>query len=460
MNTEADLGLDARSLPIPLDAERSVLGAAMLWEESLLALEGLLPRHFGRQAHRQIFGAIQQLSLRGVKVDTLTVTHALGSAGTLDAVGGVGYLSALADGIPRSTNVKDYAAIIRASHTRREMVFFAEWLSKTALEGREDLGDLKRQAEERLFAIVDQGHQGGFVSMAELVPRVMANVERWAAARHGLTGLATGFADLDEMLGGLQPGDLVVVGARPSMGKSSLMMNIAKHIAVTDGGTVGVFSFEMSDESLALRELSSEADIDGYRLRRGILHQSEWTRLSQAIGALAATKLHIDESPNLTVHDLRSRARRLAAESTDLRLIAVDYLQLMGGSASGRDENRALEIGKITRSLKQLARELKVPILLLSQLSRALENRQDKRPMLSDLRESGAIEQDADVVLFIYREWVYDTSKSKTKAEIIVAKQRNGPLGTVDVHFEPMFTRFENPRPGEPDQAPLPEWSR
>lgn len=448
-----DLGLDARSMPVDLDAEKAVLGTLLAWPERLDDVQDLRPGHFYRGAHRAIFAALLGLHEARVTPDALTVRDALSRAGKLEDVGGLAYLASLTDGIPRSTNLLGYVGIVRDKALRRDLVYLAQRMGAGALGDAEDVADLIQGCARDLFALEQGDRDGGWQPMRDLVVRVMEHVERWHASKQAVTGLATGFVDIDDMLGGLQAGHLVVLAARPSMGKSALMMAIAEHVA-TSGGSVGVFSLEMSADELATRELSGASGVDGYRLRRGYLGERDWGRLASAIGTLSASRLWIDETPNLTIFDMRARARRLKSEH-GLSLLVIDYLQLIDSTEDRRNENRVQAISQMTRGLKQLAKELWVPIVLLSQLSRAVESRSDKRPMLSDLRESGAIEQDSDEVLFIYRAAWYDRGADPNEAEIIVAKQRNGPTGTVKLHFVPELTRFFNAAPGAAVQGDL-----
>jgi replicative DNA helicase len=455
IQSHAERDIERYPVPCDLDAERSVLGTILAWPDRLDTVDGLLASHFYRGAHRHIWSAILALSEKGTSVDRLTVKDALARGNRLEEVGGYAYLASLMDGIPRSTNVEHYAQIVKDKAKRREMVALAQRISQGALGDAEDVDALIQSAARDLFSLEQDGRIGGFVSMAELAPAVMARIEDWCARQQHVTGLATGYDQIDDITSGLQPGELVVIAARPSMGKSALMMGMAKRVAMA-GQTVGVCSLEMSAESLAMRELVAESGIDGYRMRRGYLQQRHWQSLSDALCRLANAKLWVDETPNLSAMDIRARARRLRAEH-GLALLVIDYLQLMDASDDRpRDENRALAIGKMTRALKQLAKELKIPVVLLSQLSRAVESRGDKRPMLSDLRESGSIEQDADVVMFIYRDHWYNKLADQTKAEIIIAKQRNGPLGTVELQFVPELAAFTN-APSIPAQADLVE---
>ncbi|HLB44997.1 MAG TPA: replicative DNA helicase [Candidatus Limnocylindrales bacterium] len=440
-----------RTLPHNLEAERSVLGAVLLHNDAFnLAAEVLDARDFFRDAHRRIFDKMAALSERGDAIDLVTLKEELGRSGELDEVGGPAYIAALVDGVPRSTNVEHYARIIKEKATLRQLIASANRIAASAYEAEEDADLILDQAEHAIFQIADRNVRDGFVSLHELAQSSLDTIERLHARQELVTGVPTGFVDLDQMTSGLQPADLVIVAARPSMGKTSLVLNIAQHVGTKTGRTVGIFSLEMSKEQLFLRMLTSEARIDAHRLRGGFLGERDWGRLSHAIGTLSEAKIFIDDSAAIGVLEMRAKCRRLAA-TDGLHLVIVDYLQLMQGR--GRFENRTLELAAISRSLKGLAKELHVPVVALSQLSRAPEARADHRPQLSDLRESGALEQDADVVMFIYREDQYadrhePPSDSQGMAELIVGKQRNGPTGVVKLAFIREFTRFENLAPG------------
>ena len=436
-----------RTLPHNLEAERSVLGAILLHNDAFnLAAEVIDARDFFRDAHRRIFDKMVTLSERGDAIDLVTLKEELGRAGELEDVGGPAYITALVDGVPRSTNVEHYARIIKEKATLRNLIYSANKILATAYDGGEEADVILDQAEHAIFAIADDKVRDGFVSLRDLAQSSFETIEKLHARKELITGVPTGFTDLDEMTSGLQPSDLIIVAARPSMGKTSLVLNIAQHVGTKTDLTVGLFSLEMSKEQLFLRMLTAEARIDAHRLRGGFLGERDWGRLSQSIGTLSDAKIFIDDTPSIGVLEMRAKSRRLAAEH-GLNLVIVDYIQLMQGR--GRFENRTLELGSISRSLKGLAKELRVPIVVLSQLSRAPESRSDHRPQLSDLRESGALEQDADVVVFIYREDQYvDKTQPPTDnqgiAELIIGKQRNGPTGVVRLAFIREFTRFEN----------------
>ena len=447
----ADTAVAERTLPHNLEAERSVLGAILLNADAFnVAAEVVDSGDFFRDAHRRIFDKMVTLAERGDAIDLVTLKEELVRSGEIDAVGGPAYIAALVDGVPRSTNVEHYARILKEKATLRSLIFSANKILATAYDAGEDADVILDQAEHAIFAIADDKVRDGFVPLRDLAQASLETIEKLHARKELVTGVPTGFADLDEMTSGLQRADLIIVAARPSMGKTSLALNIAQHVGTKTDMTVGVFSLEMSKEQLFLRMLTAEARIDAHRLRGGFLGERDWGRLSQSIGTLSEAKIFIDDSPSIGVLEMRAKCRRLAAEH-GLNLVIVDYIQLMQGR--GRFENRTLELGSISRSLKGLAKELSVPIVVLSQLSRAPESRADHRPQLSDLRESGALEQDADVVVFIYRPDHYadkngPSADAQGVAELIIGKQRNGPTGVVKLAFVREFTRFENLAPG------------
>src|SRR5438874_6683630 len=443
----ADVAVAERTLPHNLEAERSVLGAILLHNDAFnLAAEVIDSGDFFRDAHRRIFDKMVALAERNGAIDLVTLKDELGRAGELDEVGGPAYIAALVDGVPRSMNVEHYARIIKEKATLRNLIYSANKILATAYDGAEDADVILDQAEHAIFAIADDKVRDGFVTMRELAHASLDTIEKLSSRKELVTGVPTGFTDFDEMTSGLQPSDLIIVAARPSMGKTSLVLNVAQHVGTKTDMTVGFFSLEMSKEQLFLRMLTAEARIDAHRLRGGFLRERGWGKLSQAIGTLSESKIFIDDTPSIGVLEMRAKCRRLAAEH-GLHLVIVDYIQLMQGR--GRFENRTLELGAISRSLKGLAKELRVPVVVLSQLSRAPESRSDHRPQLSDLRESGALEQDADVVIFIYRADQYvDRTQPPTEnegvAELNIGKQRNGPRGVVRLAFIREFTRFEN----------------
>src|SRR5512136_317361 len=423
--------ISERTLPHNLEAERSVLGAILLHNEAFnLAAEVIDSGDFFRDAHRRIFDRMVKLSERSDAIDLVTLKDELGRAGELDEVGGPAYIAALVDGVPRSTNVEHYARIIKEKATLRNLIFSANKILATAYEAEEEADVILDQAEHAIFAIADDKVRDGFVSLRDLAQGSFDTIEKLHARKELITGVPTGFTDLDEMTSGLQRSDLVIVAARPSMGKTSLVLNVAQHVGTRTDMTVGIFSLEMSKEQLFLRMLTGEARIDAHRLRGGFLGERDWGKLSQAIGTLSEAKIFIDDTPGVGVLEMRAKCRRLAAEH-GLDLVIVDYIQLMQGR--GRFESRTLEVAAISRALKGLAKELRVPIIILSQLSRAPEARSDHKPMLSDLRESGALEQDADVVVLLFRPDQYPDCKPEEQGliELNIAKQRNGPTGQV-----------------------------
>ncbi len=435
-----------RTLPHNLDAEKSVLGAILIHNDAFNhAAELIDSRDFFRDAHRRIFDKMVALSERGRAIDFITLKDELQRAGELDECGGPTYIAALADGVPRSANVAYYARIVKEKSTLRNLIHSANKILTEAYEAEQEPEVLLDEAERAIFAIAEDRIREGFVPLRDLVQSSFATIEKLQQNKGAITGVPSGFPDLDEMTTGFHPGDLVVVAARPSMGKTSLVLNIAQHVGTHTAMTVGFFSLEMSKEQLFMRMLTSEARIDAHRFRTGFLNEKDYGRLSHALGTLAEARVFIDDTASIGVLEMRAKARRLQKEH-GLDLLIIDYLQLMQGR--GRFESRQQEVSAISRSLKGLAKELSCPVIALSQLSRAPEGRTDHRPQLSDLRESGAIEQDADLVLFIYRPEVYDKEETRPEdqgiAEIIVGKQRNGPIGGVKLSFLTQYTRFES----------------
>jgi replicative DNA helicase len=434
-----------RTLPHNLEAERSVLGAILVHNDAFnLAAQVIDSNDFYRDAHRRIFDKMVALNERHDAIDFVTLKEELGRSGQLDEVGGPAYVASLADGVPRATNVEYYAKIVKEKSTLRNLIYAANKILTNAYEADQDSDLVLDDAESAIFAVADDRLKAGFVPMRELVKESFPKIEQLFEQKRLITGVPTGFVDLDEMTRGFQGGDLIIVAARPSMGKTSLVLNIAQYVATQPEHSVGFFSLEMSKESLFLRLLTAEAQVDGHRLLSGAIGGKDYGRISHALETLSSMKLFIDDTANIGVLEMRAKSRRLQAEH-GLSLLIVDYIQLMSGR--GRFENRTLELASISRSLKGLAKELRVPIVVLSQLSRAPESRSDHRPQLSDLRESGALEQDADVVALIYRDDVYNkdpNSPDAGTAELILAKQRNGPTGTVRLAFLREQTRFAN----------------
>jgi replicative DNA helicase len=450
MNTPADPQLEyLRVPPHSIEAEQSVLGGLLLdnaaWER---ISDALREEDFYRHDHRLIWHHIVRLIELARPADVITVHESLQSAGKADEVGGLAYINALAHNTPSAANIRRYAEIVRERSILRRLVSIADEISASALnpQGKE-ARQLLDEAESRMMQISQEGERGlaGFQPLQPLLKQVVERIDE-LYHREGdsdVTGVPTGFTDLDKMTSGLQAGDLVIVAGRPSMGKTSFSMNIGEHVAIEQGLPVAVFSMEMGAVQLAMRMLGSVGLLDQHRMRTGKLTNDDWPRVTHAVQQMQDALLYIDETPALTAMELRSRARRLARECGKMGLIIIDYIQLMSSDSSG--ENRATEISEISRSLKALAKELECPVIALSQLNRSLEQRPDKRPVMSDLRESGAIEQDADLILFIYRDEVYHPdSEFKGTAEIIIGKQRNGPIGSVRLTFQGASTRFLN----------------
>jgi replicative DNA helicase len=427
--------------PQNIDAERSTLGSMMLEKEAIeKGIELLKPEDFYREAHRVIFEVITHLSNKGEPIDIITVSEELTRRNMLDKVGGIPYLTALANAVPTAANIEYYAKIIAEKSVLRSIISVATNIVSMGYEGSEDVNVILDEAEKQIFQITQRRNSKGFVSLRNILIETFERIEKLYESKGGVTGLPTGFTDLNRLTAGLQPSDLIILAARPSMGKTTFALNIAQSASVEQKIPVIVFSLEMSKEQLALKLLCSEAGVDNQRIRTGTLMDSDWPRLSHALGSLSEAAMFIDDTPGISALDIRARARRIKAEY-GLGLIIIDYLQLMQGKS--RSENRQQEVSEISRTLKSLARELNVPVIALSQLSRAVEQRTDKRPNLSDLRESGSLEQDADLVAFLYREDYYNPETDKKNiTELIIAKQRNGPVGTVDLLFQKEFSKF------------------
>jgi replicative DNA helicase len=431
------------------EAESSVLGGLLLDNNSWDKVADLLVEaDFYRYEHRLVFASISSLVNVSRPADVITVFEQMQSQGKAEEIGGLGYLNSLAQYVPSSANIRRYAEIVRERSILRKLVSVSDEIATSALNtnGR-PVTLVLDEAEQKIFSIGEEGSRmrQGFQSMDKLVLQLLDRVEEMSLNPNDITGVPTGFYDLDRMTSGMQAGDLIVLAARPSMGKTALAINIAEHVALKEDLPVAVFSMEMGASQLAIRIVGSIGRIDQGRLRTGKLIDDEWPRLSEAVEKLKAVSLSIDETPGLNTSELRASARRLARSCGKLGLVVVDYLQLMSGSGGGDGENRATELGEISRGLKMLAKELQCPVIALSQLNRGVEQRTDKRPMMSDLRESGAIEQDADVIMFIYRDDYYNKdSKEPNVAEIIIAKQRNGPTGTVKLTFLKPITKFES----------------
>ena len=448
----SDPQLDAIKLPPhSVEAEQSVLGGILLdttaWDKITDILQ---EQDFYRYEHRLIFRHIAQLIDHAKPVDVITVAESLESNAELDKAGGLAYLGSLAQNVPSAANIRRYAEIVRERAVMRKLAEVGTEIATNAYNpGGRDAGQLLDEAESRVFEISEAGERGrqGFVAIPSLLTQVVERIETLYSRDNAsdVTGIATGFTDLDSMTSGLQPGDLIIVAGRPSMGKTAFSVNIAEHVALEVTKPVAIFSMEMGGTQLAMRMIGSVGRLNQHTLRTGKLEDDDWSRMTHALGRLNDAPIFIDETAALNSLELRSRARRLHRQNDGLGLIVIDYIQLMSSVSTKGGENRATEISEISRSLKSLAKELQVPVIALSQLNRSLEQRPNKRPIMSDLRESGAIEQDADLILFIYRDEVYNPdSPDKGKAEIIIAKQRNGPIGKIELTFRGEYTRFEN----------------
>lgn len=441
---------DHKIPPQNIEAEQCVLGGVLLENEAINnVLEILVPEDLYRESHRKIFTAMIALFEKSEPIDLITLTNILKSRNQLDDVGGGAYLSSLVDSIPTAANISYYVKIIKEKALLRGLITTATEIITRGYEDEEDVADLLDQAERSIFQISENQIKPSFYSMKSILKESFKTIEKLYESREIVTGVPTGFDEIDKLTSGFQPSDLIIIAGRPSMGKTAFSLNIARHAAVEKSIPVVVFSLEMSKEQLAMRMLCSEAKVDAHRLRGGFLGETDWPKLTRAAGMLSEAPIFIDDTPALSLLEMRAKSRRLMADHK-LGLVIVDYLQLMRGRGlyhRGRTsmETREQEISEITRSLKALAKELHVPVVALSQLNRKVEDRQDKRPQLADLRESGAIEQDADLIAFIYREEVYEkTEGNKGIAEIIIGKQRNGPVGKVELAFLDQYTSFEN----------------
>lgn len=449
--TPHDLQLEGIRLPPhSVEAEQSVLGGLLLDSSALDNIRDLSEGDFYRYEHRLIYRQILKLSGQSKPIDVITVAEALEISGELDKAGGLPYLGNLAQNVPSAANIHRYGEIVRERSIMRQLAeVCTDIANSTYSPAGRDATQLLDEAEERVLKIAEAGSRSkqGFVGMNEWMTHVVERIETLFGRENqsDVTGTATGFTDLDIMTSGLQAGDLIVVAGRPSMGKTAFAINIAENIALDSKLPVAIFSMEMGGAQLAMRMLGSVGKLNQQNLRNGRLEDDDWGRLTHAMGKLSEAQLYIDEGAALSALEIRARSRRLHHQHNGLGLIVVDYLQLMSSNAGKASENRATEISEISRSLKALAKELQVPVIALSQLNRSLEQRPNKRPIMSDLRESGAIEQDADLILFIYRDEVHNSdSKDKGKAEIIIGKQRNGPTGTVQLAFRGEYTRFDN----------------
>lgn len=429
--------------PQNIEAEQAVLGAMIISKEAIAeAAQILNPQDFYREAHRIVFEAMLDLSNRNQAVDNLTVIEQLNKTNLLEKVGGIAFVTALANTVPTAANVSFYAKIVKEKALMRHLINTATTIAAMGYEGAEDADDVMDKAEKMILEIASNRKTSDFTPINQIVIDTFSKIENLYESKGGLTGLSTGFKDLDKLTAGLQPSDLILIAARPSMGKTAFTLNIASHVALKENKSVAFFSLEMSKEQLMQRMLCAEGLVESQRLRVGDLDEQDWQKLIAAADKFSKAPLFIDDTPGITIMELRSKARRLQQEK-GLSLILIDYLQLMQGRASKNSDNRQQEISEISRSLKSLARELNVPVIALSQLSRSVESRQVKKPMLSDLRESGSLEQDADIVMFLYREDYYNAeTENKNITDVIVAKHRNGPVDSVQLFFHKEFTKF------------------
>ena len=431
--------------PQNIEAEQSVIGAVLLENNALIqALETLKVDDFYHEAHRQIFLCMVELSEKNEPVDLITLTENLRKKNMLEEIGGASYLTDISNKIPTAANIEYYTKIVKEKSILRSLIHAATGIVSKASIGQEEVESILDFSEKTIFEIAENQIKRSFYPLKDIIKSTFKDIEKLYEKKEHITGSPSGFNDLDNMTSGFQPSDLVIIAGRPSMGKTAFALNIAQYAACEAGIPTAIFSLEMSKEQLAQRMLCSEARIDNAKLRSGFIAESDWGKLSIGAGKLSEAKLFIDDTPGNTVFEMRTKARRLKAEH-GLGLVIIDYLQLMSGSKI-RSDSREQEISEISRSLKGLAKELNIPVLALSQLNRKVEDRTDRRPHMADLRESGAIEQDADVILFIYRDEVYhpDAEDAKGKAEIIIGKQRNGPIGTTTLAFLNAYTRFEN----------------
>jgi replicative DNA helicase len=445
--------LAQRLPPQSLEAEVSVLGGVLLENEALSrVLEVVNEGDFYREAHRQIFSALLHLYERNEPADLITLSEVLKKRDALEEVGGIEYLNFLVNSVPTAANIAYYAKIIKEKSILRKLINRATEIINLGFGDAGDVDESLDRAERLIFEISEDRVRPSFFHIKDIIKASFKTIENLYEKKQLITGVPTGFTKLDDLTSGLQPSDLIIVAGRPSMGKTALALNITQHAAIEGGIPSAIFSLEMAKEQLALRLLCSEAKVDAHRLRGGFLSETDWPKLTRAAGSLSEAPIFIDDTPGLTVLEMRAKSRRLKAEH-NLGLVVVDYLQLMRGRANS--ETREQEISDISRSLKALAKELRLPVIALSQLNRKVEDRGDRRPQLADLRESGAIEQDADVIIFLYRDEVYNRSEDnphKGKAEIIVGKQRNGPTDKFELAFLDKYTCFENLSPIQEDR--------
>jgi len=430
--------------PQSIEAEQAVLGAVFLDPAALtLASEMLIPEDFYRAAHQKIFHAMLRVADKGEPVDLVTVTAELAASEQLEEIGGVSYLSELADAVPTAANVEYYARIVEEKSVLRRLIRTATSIAQDGYTREDEVDLLLDEAEQKIMEVSQRKHSGAFKNIKDILVQTYDNIEMLHNRNGEITGIPTGFTELDRMTSGFQRSDLIIVAARPSVGKTAFALNIAQNVATKTTENVAIFSLEMSAQQLVMRMLCAEGNINAQNLRTGKLTPEDWGKLTMAMGSLSNAGIYIDDTPSIRVSDIRAKCRRLKQES-GLGMIVIDYLQLIQGSGRSK-ENRQQEVSEISRSLKALARELEVPVIALSQLSRSVEQRQDKRPMMSDIRESGSIEQDADIVAFLYRDDYYNKdSENKNIIEIIIAKQRNGPVGTVQLAFIKEYNKFVN----------------
>ena len=430
--------------PQNAEAEQSILGGILLDNQALNnVLEVLVANDFYSESHRRIFTAIIELSDKNEPTDLITLTNILKNKKQLDGVGGAAYLASLVDNVPSAANVAYYAKIVKEKAILRQLIGTATGILKNSYDSGMDVDDVLDEAEHSIFDISENKIRPSFYLLKNIIKDTFKTIENLYEKKNLITGVPTGFARLDDLTSGLQKSELIIVAGRPSMGKTAFALNLARHAAVEMGLPVAVFSLEMSKEQLALRMLAADAKVDSQRLRRGLVGETDWPKLTTAAGRLSEAPIFIDDTPAITVLEMKAKARRLKSEN-GLEMVVLDYLQLM--RAGGRRDSREQEISEISRSLKALAKELNVPVIALSQLNRKVEDRTNRRPQMADLRESGAIEQDADVIAFIYRDEVYNKSEDNPEkgiAEIIIGKQRNGPVGTVKLAFLEQYTSFE-----------------
>jgi replicative DNA helicase len=439
----SDLFTD-RIPPQNIEAEQAVLGAIFLDSSALtLASEILIPEDFYRASHQKIFNAMLKVADKGEPVDLVTVTAELADAKMLEEVGGVSYLSELADSVPTAANVEYYARIVEEKSILRRLIRTATSIAQEGYTREDEVDALLNEAEKKIMEVSQRKNAGAFQNIKDILVQTYDNIEMLHNRKGEITGIPTGFIELDRMTAGFQRSDLIIVAARPSVGKTAFALNIAQNVATKTNENVAIFSLEMSAQQLVMRMLCAEGNINAQNLRTGKLTPEDWGKLTMAMGSLSNAGIYIDDTPGIRISEIRAKCRRLKQES-GLGMVLIDYLQLIQGSGRNR-ENRQQEVSEISRSLKALARELEVPVIALSQLSRSVEQRQDKRPMMSDIRESGSIEQDADIVAFLYRDDYYDKeSENKNIIEIIIAKQRNGPVGTVQLAFIKEYNKFVN----------------